>query len=116
MSGARDGETASDALVVHYCKRWILFGPLAKLESPRPLPEQLLQILPNAGAKAGVFVPVLNTVMQRYQIVGAKHVVCLKLSPMGNCYFYGMRLLFLVGSKLSLVVMALRMVDARRVL
>ncbi len=34
--------------------------------------QQLLQILPNAGAKAGVFVPVLNTAMQRYQIVGAK--------------------------------------------
>jgi putative chitinase len=34
--------------------------------------QQLLQILPNAGAKAGVFVPVLNTAMQRYQIVGTK--------------------------------------------
>jgi putative chitinase len=32
--------------------------------------QQLLQILPNAGAKAGVFVPVLNTALQRYQIVG----------------------------------------------
>lgn len=36
--------------------------------------QQLLQILPNAGAKAGVFVPVLNTAMLRYQIVGAKRV------------------------------------------
>lgn len=36
--------------------------------------QQLLQILPNAGAKAGVFVPVLNTAMQRFQIVGAKRV------------------------------------------
>ena len=36
--------------------------------------QQLLQILPNAGAKAGVFVPVLNTAMQRYQIVGSKRV------------------------------------------
>ncbi|AWY39407.1 glycoside hydrolase family 19 protein [Pseudomonas putida] len=36
--------------------------------------QQLLQILPNAGAKAGVFVPVLNTAMQRYQIIGAKRV------------------------------------------
>ncbi len=36
--------------------------------------QQLLQILPNAGAKAGVFVPVLNTAMQRYQIVGTKRV------------------------------------------
>jgi len=34
----------------------------------------LLQILPNAGAKAGVFAPVLNTAMQRFQIVGAKRV------------------------------------------
>lgn len=32
--------------------------------------QQLLQILPNAGTKAGVFVPVLNTALQRYQIVG----------------------------------------------
>ncbi|MDI3274890.1 glycoside hydrolase family 19 protein [Pseudomonas sp. AL03] len=36
--------------------------------------QQLLQILPNAGKQAGVFVPVLNTAMQRYQIVGAKRV------------------------------------------
>jgi len=34
--------------------------------------QQLLQILPKAGAKAGVFAPVLNTAMQRYQIVGIK--------------------------------------------
>jgi len=36
--------------------------------------QQLLQILPNAGPRAGVFVPVLNTAMQRYQIVGSKRV------------------------------------------
>ncbi|MDI2594125.1 glycoside hydrolase family 19 protein [Pseudomonas sp. 681] len=36
--------------------------------------QQLLQILPNAGAKAGVFVSVLNTAMQRYQIVGLQRV------------------------------------------
>lgn len=36
--------------------------------------QQLLQILPNARAVAGVFVPVLNTAMQRYQIVGRKRV------------------------------------------
>jgi putative chitinase len=36
--------------------------------------QQLLLILPNAGAKAGVFVPVLNTAMGRYQIVGAKRI------------------------------------------
>ena len=36
--------------------------------------QQLLQILPNAGQSAGVFVPVLNTAMSRYQIVGAKRV------------------------------------------
>lgn len=36
--------------------------------------QQLLQILPNAGAKAGVFAPALNTAMQHYQIVGTKRV------------------------------------------
>ncbi|WP_315336139.1 glycoside hydrolase family 19 protein [Pseudomonas grimontii] len=33
--------------------------------------QQLLQILPNAGRQAGVFVPALNTAMNRYSIVGA---------------------------------------------
>ena len=36
--------------------------------------KQLLQILPNAGPVAGVFVPVLNAAMGHYQIVGAKRV------------------------------------------
>ena len=36
--------------------------------------QQLLQILPNAGQVAGVFVPVLNTAMGRYQIVGTKRI------------------------------------------
>ncbi len=36
--------------------------------------QQLLQILPNAGPVAGVFVPVLNAAMGHYQIVGAKRV------------------------------------------
>jgi putative chitinase len=36
--------------------------------------QQLLQILPNAGQRAGVFAPALNTAMQRFQIVGAKRV------------------------------------------
>ena len=36
--------------------------------------KQLLQMLPNAGAKAGVFVPALNTAMVRYQIVGPKRI------------------------------------------
>ena len=36
--------------------------------------QQLLQILPNAGQVAGFFVPVLNTAMNRYQIVGSKRV------------------------------------------
>lgn len=31
--------------------------------------QQLLQILPNAGAKAGVFVPALNAAMSKYTIV-----------------------------------------------
>lgn len=37
-------------------------------------PQQLLQILPNSSQVAGVFVPVLNTAMNRYQIVGQKRV------------------------------------------
>ena len=36
--------------------------------------QQLLQILPNAGQSAGVFVSALNTAMNRYQIVGLKRV------------------------------------------
>ena len=36
--------------------------------------QQLLQILPSAGQLAGVFVSVLNTAMNRYQIVGQKRV------------------------------------------
>ncbi|KAF6687521.1 glycoside hydrolase family 19 protein [Pseudomonas sp. EKM23D] len=36
--------------------------------------QQLLQILPNAGRQAGVFVPVLNTSMNRYGIVGTTRV------------------------------------------
>ena len=35
---------------------------------------QLQQILPNAGQTAGVFVPVLNTAMVRFQIVGLKRI------------------------------------------
>jgi putative chitinase len=46
-----------------------------RLEKGMPITsQQLLQILPNAGPKAGVFVPVLNTAMVRYQIVGTKRV------------------------------------------
>ena len=36
--------------------------------------QQLLQILPNAGQSAGVFVSALNTAMNHYQIVGLKRV------------------------------------------
>ena len=36
--------------------------------------QQLQQILPNAGQTAGVFVPVLNTAMDRFQIVGTKRI------------------------------------------
>ena len=36
--------------------------------------QQLLQILPNAGQVAGVFIPVLNTAMSRYQIIGTKRI------------------------------------------
>ena len=36
--------------------------------------QQLQQILPNAGQTAGVFVPVLNTAMGRFQIVGTKRI------------------------------------------
>ncbi|NNA29158.1 glycoside hydrolase family 19 protein [Pseudomonas lundensis] len=36
--------------------------------------QQLQQILPNAGQTAGVLVPVLNTAMVRFQIIGTKRV------------------------------------------
>ncbi|MGB3127741.1 MAG: glycoside hydrolase family 19 protein [Pseudomonas sp.] len=36
--------------------------------------QQLLQILPNAGRNAGVFVSALNTAMNRYAIVGTPRV------------------------------------------
>ena len=36
--------------------------------------QQLLQILPNAGRQAGVFVSALNTAMNRYGIVGTPRV------------------------------------------
>ena len=36
--------------------------------------QQLLQILPNAGPVAGVFTPLLNTAMVRYQVVGQKRI------------------------------------------
>jgi len=36
--------------------------------------QQLQQILPNAGAKAGVFVSALNAAMERHQIVGPKRM------------------------------------------
>ena len=36
--------------------------------------QQLLQILPNAGRQAGVFVPALNTAMNRYGIIGTARV------------------------------------------
>ncbi|MBS5841120.1 MAG: DUF1353 domain-containing protein [Pseudomonas sp.] len=50
-------------------------GYFCRLEKVMPITEQqLLQILPNAGRQAGVFVPVLNTAMVRFQIVGAKRV------------------------------------------
>jgi len=36
--------------------------------------QQLLQILPNAGAKVGVFVPALNTAMGKYQIITRERI------------------------------------------
>ena len=36
--------------------------------------QQLLQILPNAGPVAGVFVPVLHAAMGHYQIIGPKRM------------------------------------------
>ena len=49
---------------------------LAALDSAHEvkLQQQLLHTLPNAGPVAGVFVPVLNTAMSRYQIVGTKRI------------------------------------------
>ncbi len=36
--------------------------------------QQLLKIFPNAGAKVGVFVPVLNTAMGKYQIITRERI------------------------------------------
>ncbi|WP_122518144.1 glycoside hydrolase family 19 protein [Pseudomonas viridiflava] len=36
--------------------------------------QQLLKILPNAGAKVGVFVPALNTAMGKYQIITLERI------------------------------------------
>ncbi|MBI6684535.1 glycoside hydrolase family 19 protein [Pseudomonas viridiflava] len=36
--------------------------------------QQLLQILPNAGAKVGAFVPALNTAMGKYQIITLERI------------------------------------------
>ncbi|MBD8804623.1 glycoside hydrolase family 19 protein [Pseudomonas syringae] len=36
--------------------------------------QQLLKILPNAGAKVGVFVPALNTAMGKYQIITPERI------------------------------------------
>jgi putative chitinase len=36
--------------------------------------QQLLQILPNAGPQAGIFVPVLNTAMGAYQIITTQRI------------------------------------------
>ena len=36
--------------------------------------QQLLQILPSTGQSVGVYVPVLNAAMVRYQIIGPKRV------------------------------------------
>jgi len=36
--------------------------------------QRLLQILPNAGQQAGVFVPVLNTAMGRFQIITTQRI------------------------------------------
>ena len=45
--------------------------------------QQLLQILPNAGPVAGVFVPALNTAMNHYQIVDLKRVAAF-ISQIGH--------------------------------
>lgn len=36
--------------------------------------QQLLRILPDAGQVVSVFVPVLNTAMNRYQVVGVRRI------------------------------------------
>lgn len=44
---------------------------------------QLLRILPNAGANAGVFAPVLNDAMGRYRIISVKRIAAF-LSQVGH--------------------------------
>jgi putative chitinase len=47
-------------------------------EKAMPITQQkLLHILPNAGQTDGVFSPVLNTAMGRFQIVGTQRVAAL---------------------------------------
>ena len=48
--------------------------------------QQLLQILPNAGHQAGVFVPVLNTAMSKYGIVNRLRVAAGHLPLPGSEY------------------------------
>ena len=47
---------------------------LAGIDPAHPARQARQQILPNAGQTAGVFVPVLNTAMVRFQIVGTKRI------------------------------------------
>ena len=62
-------------LLLNFVARSIQESITIKTEKAMPITvQQLLLILPNAGQVAGVFVPVLNTAMNRYQIVGAKRV------------------------------------------
>ena len=49
--------------------------------------QQLLQILPNAGQSAGVFVPALNTAMNHYQIIGTKRIAAF-IAQIGHCLLY----------------------------
>lgn len=62
-------------LLLNFVARSIQESITIKTEKAMPITvQQLLLILPNAGQVAGVFVPVLNTAMNRYQIVGPKRV------------------------------------------
>ena len=49
-------------------------GGSAKLDIGPATTQQRLQILPDAGQSAGVFVSALNTAMSHYQIVSLKRV------------------------------------------
>ena len=71
----RKSKASSHSKYLHRFKKTRRERVFYYLEKFMPITaQQLLQILPNAGQVVGFFVPVLNTAMNRYQIVGPKRI------------------------------------------